>query len=92
MLYDIYHLGFLASGQKLSVKLNQTTNLLLIDDLNLAKYQESRFDYFAYEILQRTFSAVYSIPYDGRWHLILELGDMPSLARAIIDIREFTSF
>lgn len=86
MLYDIYHLGYLNAGQRLTIKTNQIVRLIFIDNFNLPKYLENSLSFLAYDALQITFSAAYRIPYDNIWHIIVEIGSLPTLTGAIIEI------
>lgn len=86
MFYDIYHLGFLNAGQYITVKANQVAYLILIDEINLPKYRKNSMQYLAYDVLQLNFYQSYQIPYTGVWHMLLEVGELPSLVSVDIEL------
>ena len=70
-----YHFSAML-GDRLQVFLDQSANLLLLDDLNFARYRAVRsFQYLGG--LARSSPVLLPIPFAGRWHLVIEPAQNP---------------
>jgi curved DNA-binding protein CbpA len=70
--FSVLHYIFSAKrGDRLQVFLNQSASLLLLDDFNFACYRtDSSFQYLGG--LARSSPVILTVPFSGRWHLVIE--------------------
>jgi hypothetical protein len=86
MRYTRYDIGEQLAGTEITVELKgKAANVILVDPLNLARYQAGQ--PFLYTGGHYTRSPVHiEVPEDGRWYVVVDLGGYRGRVRASVDV------
>ena len=87
MNFTHYNLGFLAAGTIVTVTLSGTeANVKLLDESNFHAYKTRARHHYTGGHYRRS-PAVLSVPNDGTWHVVVDLGGFVGNVRSGVQVR-----